>query len=178
MLAVARSRGDEASRIASSVRRALGEVDPEMAISDLRTLEASARESISAERYGTLLLSVLAGVALTLSAIGIYSVTSYAFQLRRREMGIRMALGATPANLYGLVFRHGFALTLAGLALGLIGAAGLTRSIEALLFETSHADTTAWALVVGVVVVSTAVACLGPARRAAGADPTLALRAD
>jgi ABC-type antimicrobial peptide transport system permease subunit len=158
------------------MREALTTVDSAMALADLRPLEHSANRSIAAERYTTLLLTLLAVVALALSALGIYGVTSYAFLLRRREMGIRVALGATRPDLYRLVFRHGLALTMAGLLLGALGAAALTRWIEALLYETSRADVTAWALMAGVVLASAALACLLPARRVASTDPTLAMR--
>ena len=178
MLIVARSRGSDASPLPAAVRRALSAVDPEMAIADLRPLAASAARSVANERYATLLLSVLAAVALSLSALGIYGVTSYVFTLRRREMGIRLALGASRRNLYGLVFRHGFVLTSAGLVVGFAGAAAFTRWLETLLFNTSPADSTAWLAMVVVVILSTAVACAAPARRAASASPTSALAAE
>ena len=178
MLVVARSRGSDASTLPAIVRRALSAVDPEMAIADLKPLAASAARSVANERYATLLLSVLAAVALTLSALGIYGVTSYVFMLRRREMGIRLALGASRRNLYGLVFRHGFVLTGAGLVVGLAGAAAFTRWLETLLFNTSPADPTAWLAMVAVVILSTALACAVPARRAASASPTSALGAE
>ena len=117
-LIVARSRGDDAGSIVTSVRHALAQVDPAMAIAELRTLEVSANCSIATERYATLLLTILAAVALTLSALGIYGVMSYSFELRRKEMGIRLALGASRGNLYALVFRHGIVLTLVGLVIG------------------------------------------------------------
>ena len=175
MLVVARSRGGDASPLPAAVRRALSEVDPEMAIADLRPLAASAARSVANERYATLLLSVLAAVALSLSALGIYGVTSYVFTLRRREMGIRLALGASRRNLYGLVFRHGFVLTSAGLVVGFAGAAAFTQWLETLLFNTSPTDSTAWLAMIVVVILSTAVACAAPARRAASASPASAL---
>jgi ABC-type antimicrobial peptide transport system permease subunit len=149
-----------------------------MALADVRTLAASARESIASQRYATLLLGVLAGVALTLSALGIYGVTSYVFMLRRREMGIRLALGASRRSLYGLVFRHGFTLTVLGLGIGIAVSAGVARVLRGLLFNTEATDATAWIAMSAVVVLSTAVACFVPARRAAGSDPTWALRAE
>jgi putative ABC transport system permease protein len=178
MVAVARSRSGNAAALGSTLRRAVGVLDGELAVADLRTLAAAASQSIASQRYATLLLSLLAAVALTLSALGIYGVTSCVFTLRRREMGIRLALGATRASLYALVFRHGFALTLAGLVVGLAAAAGVTRWMGTLLFQTSPADRASWVGMIGIVAVSTTVACLVPARRAATADPTEALRGE
>jgi putative ABC transport system permease protein len=178
MLLVARSRTTQPAVLASTLRRVVGSLDAEIALAEVCTLAASASESIASQRYATLLLAVLAGVALTLSALGIYGVTSYVFTLRRREMGIRLALGASRRSLYGLVFRHGFTLTALGLAIGMAGSAGAARVVRALLFNTETTDATAWIAMTAVVLLSTAVACLVPARRAAGSDPTWALRSE
>jgi putative ABC transport system permease protein len=176
MLLVARSQTTNAAALSATLRRVVRSLDSEIALADVRTLAASASESIAGQRYATLLLAVLAGVALTLSALGIFGVTSYVFTLRRHEMGIRLALGASRRSLYGLVFRHGFTLTVVGLAIGIAGSAGVARFLRGLLFNTAATDATAWIAMTAVVLLSTAVACFVPARRAAGADPTRALR--
>ena len=173
---VARSRGDRAETILPSMRGALLAVDPQMAIADLRTLEASAARSIVTERYSTLLLSVLAAAALTLSGLGVYAVTSYVFALRRREMGVRLALGSSRRSLYGLVFSHALRLTAIGLVLGTAIAALGTRWLESLLFSTSRADSAAWGTAAAVVLLSTLLASAVPAWRAAATDPVSALR--
>ena len=173
---VARSRGDRAEPILPSMRGALLAVDPQMALADLRTLEASAARSIVTERYSMLLLSVLAAAALTLSALGVYAVTSHVFAMRRREMGIRLALGSSRRALYELVFRHTFRLAAVGLVLGTGIAALGTRWLESLLFSTSPADSAAWSTMTGVVLLSTLLACAVPAWRAASTDPVSALR--
>jgi putative ABC transport system permease protein len=178
MTVIARSRSGDAGSLGPVLRRTVNAVDPEMAVADVRTLALSADRSISGQRYATLLLTILAGVALTLSALGIYGVISYVFTLRQREMGIRLALGATRSDLYWLVFRQGFLLMLVGLALGLAGAALATRSMRTLLFETAPTDPTAWLGMVLVVLMSTTAACVLPARRTAAADPTVALRTE
>jgi putative ABC transport system permease protein len=173
---VARSRGDRAEAILPGIRAALQAADPQIAIAELRTLEASAARSIVTERYSTLLLSVLAAIALVLSALGVYAVTSHVFALRRREMGIRLALGSSRGHLYRLVFGHAFGLTAIGLALG-IGLAALgTRGLESLLFGTSPADSAAWTTMSAVVLLSTLVACAVPAWRAASTNPVSVLR--
>jgi putative ABC transport system permease protein len=173
---VARSRGGRAEAILPSTRSALQAVDPQIAIADLRTLEASAARSIVTERYSTLLLSVLAAAALTLSALGVYAVTSHVFAMRRREMGIRLALGSSRNGLYRLVFGHAFRLTAIGLVLGAGIAALGTRWLESLLFSTSPSDSAAWSTMAGVVLLSTLLACAVPAWRVASTDPVSALR--
>jgi putative ABC transport system permease protein len=173
---VARSRGDRAEAILPSLRGALLAVDPQMAIADLRTLEASAARSIVTERYSTLLLSVLAAAALTLAGLGVYAVTSHVFAMRRREIGIRLALGSSRGRLYRLVFRHALRLMAIGLMLGAGIAALGTRWLESLLFSTSPADSAAWSTMACVVILSTVLACAVPAWRAASTDPVSALR--
>jgi putative ABC transport system permease protein len=178
LLLVARARRGDPAALAAPVRKAVGALDPTLALSDVRSLADSARRSIADRRYATLLLGILAAVALGLSALGIYSVTSHVFALRRREMGIRLALGASRGHLYGLVLRHGLVLVVVGLAIGVAGAALATHLVASLLFETQATDASAWASMVGAVAVAATLACLIPARRAAAADPTAALRAD
>ena len=178
MQIVARAREGSPAALMPAIKQAVGSIDPNMALADIRTLEDSAKRSVASQRYATMLLTILAGVALALSALGIYSVTSYVFTLRRREMGIRLALGATRAALYRLVLKHGLGLSLVGLALGLAGAAGAVRLLKSLLYETSVGDGLAWTGMCGTVAVAATIACLLPARRAAGADPTITLRAD
>jgi putative ABC transport system permease protein len=173
---VARSRGDGAGAILPSIRRALQAADPQIAIAELRTLEASAARSIVTERYSTLLLSALASIALILSALGVYGVTSHVFAMRRREMGIRLALGSSRGSLYQLVFGHAFRLAALGLAIGAVAAAFATRWLQTLLFGTSPADSAAWGAMVGVVLLSTVLACAVPAWRAASTNPVSVLR--
>jgi putative ABC transport system permease protein len=178
LLIVVRARRGDPTALAAPVRKAVGALDPALALADVRSLADSARRSIADRRYATLLLSVLAAVALALSALGVYSVTSHVFALRRREMGIRLALGASRGHLYGLVLRHGLGLVAVGLLIGVAGAALATQLVASLLFETPATDTSAWASMTGLLALSATLACLIPARRAAGADPTAALRAE
>jgi predicted permease len=178
MLVVARARQGDPSALGPGIRRTIGELDPALAVADIRTLRQSADRSIAGQRYAMLLLSVLAATALGLAVLGIYGVTSYVFALRRRELGIRLALGATRANLYALVFRHGLGLTAAGLVIGAAGSAAATRLMKDLLFDTAPTDVVSWAAMVGTIGVAALVACLLPARRAATAAPTSALRAE
>ena len=178
MLVVARARQGDPAALGPVLRRTIGELDPALAVAQIRTLRESADRSIASQRYAMFLLSVLAGAALALAALGIYGVTSYVFALRRRELGIRLALGATRANLYGLVLRHGLGLTAAGLAIGAAGSAAAARVMKDLLFNTAPTDLVSWTAMVATLGVAALVACLLPARRAALAEPTGALRAE
>jgi predicted permease len=175
---VVRARHGDPDALAPVLRRAVASIDPAMAVAGIKGLAETASDSIASERYATLLLAVLAGVALVLSALGVYGVTSYVFALRKREMGIRLALGASRANLYGLVVRHSLTLAVFGLAIGIALAALSAHFLATLLYETPTSDLAAWTGMVMVVLVAATGACLLPARRAAHADPTGALRAD
>jgi putative ABC transport system permease protein len=178
LLIVVRARRGNPAALAAPVRKAVGDLDPALALADVRSLADSARRSIADRRYATLLLTILASVALGLAALGVYGVTSHVFALRRREMGIRLALGASRSHLYRLVLRHGLGLVVIGLGIGAAIASLATDLVASLLFETHATDAPAWAGMVGVVAASAILACLIPARRAARADPTAALRAD
>jgi predicted permease len=175
---VLRAKYGNPDALAPVLRRTVASIDPELAVAGVRSLADTASASIANERYSTLLLAVLAAVALVLSGLGVYGVTSYVFTLRRREMGIRLALGASRANLYGLVFRHTLTLAAVGLAIGVAIAAASARLLATLLYETPTTDAAAWGSMIGVVLLAAACACLLPAHRAAHADPTGALRAD
>jgi predicted permease len=178
MVIVARSRSGNAGALTATIRRVVGSLDGQLAVAQLRTLSDAANASIASQRYATLLLSMLAAAALTLAALGIFGVTSYVFALRRRELGIRLALGASRGNLYALVFRHGFRLTATGLALGLAGGIGVAGWLRTLLFETAPSDPIAWVGMAVTVAVAATLACVLPARRAADADPKVALQAE
>jgi putative ABC transport system permease protein len=178
VLIVARARQGDPAALAPVLRRVVNGLDPNMAVAETRSLAESARRSVASQRYAMLLLTLLAVIALGLSALGIYGVTSHVFALRHREMGIRLALGASRNDLYRLVLTHGVGLAAIGLGLGVVGSIAATTVVQSLLFATSPADAMAWTAMVVVVLGSSCVASLLPARRAAGADPTGALRAE
>jgi putative ABC transport system permease protein len=134
--------------------------------------------SIGRWRFDALLLSTFAGVALLLSAIGIYGVTSYSVAQRTREIGIRSALGASPGDVLGLVLGRAVRLTLLGTAAGLLAALALTRVLTSLLFGVKPTDLTTFAVVSGLLMAVTLLASYVPARRALGIDPLRALRAE
>jgi len=132
--------------------------------------------SFAARRFNMSLLTLFAGLALVLAAIGIYGVMSYAVTQRTQEIGIRMALGARTSDVLGIVLRNGMTLVLIGIALGLGGAFVLTRLMVTLLFGVTPTDAFTIGLVSMVLIVVALIACFIPARRATKVDPLVALR--
>jgi putative ABC transport system permease protein len=133
-------------------------------------------QAVSRQRFQTTLLAIFAGLALLLAALGIYGVQSYGVNRRTSEMGIRLAVGATGSNLLGLVLREALGITLAGMAIGYVGALLLTRAIATLLFGIEAHDWSTYALTALLLGSVVAIASILPARRAARVDPTVALR--
>jgi putative ABC transport system permease protein len=162
----------------SVVRRQVRAMDADMAVSNVATLNTIARESVAGERYLTMLISILAATALALGAIGIYGVVSHAVSARRRELGLRAALGASPRQLFGLVLGQASRLTAIGLVLGLAGAFAVSRLLQQLLYETKATDVAAYAVTISTIAIVAALATLGPARRAGRVDPLTALRSE
>ena len=134
--------------------------------------------SVAPRRSGTTLLTVLAGAALLLAAIGLYGVLSYSVAQRVREIGIRMALGARPENLLAMIVGRGLGMTLVGVILGLAGAFVLTRLMEHLLYGISATDPLTFISIAVLLTAVASMACYLPARRASRLNPTVALRYD
>ena len=164
--------------LADQVRAALRSLAPDIPVFAVQTMEEVIARSLSSTRYNVLLLGVFAGIALVLSAVGLYGVISYLVTQRTREMGIRMALGAQAGDVIRLVMRQGTALTAAGVALGLVGALAFTRLLESLLYGVSARDPVTFAAVAAVLTLVALAAAYLPARRAARADPLLAIRSE
>ena len=174
MLAI-RTDGDPL-RFTSAVREQVRALDKDQGISAVRTMDDLVEEEVGQRRLLVILLGSFAGVALLLALIGIYGVIAYSVAQRTREMGIRRALGAQHGDILRLVVVQGFRLALAGVAIGLVGAYGLTRLMESLLFHVSATDP---ATFVGVALLFLFVALAAsyiPARRATRIDPMAALR--
>jgi putative ABC transport system permease protein len=173
---VVRTAAANPAIVSESVRRAVAEVNPEQAVSNVQTMEQ--RRDASAIRYHltAFLIASFAGMALLLAILGVYGLTSYVISLRIREFGLRMALGAGRSDLFRMVVSGGIFVTAAGVAIGLVGALGLTRLMRSLLFGVSATDATVFGLVALLLIAATAVACYLPARRAANVDPAVALR--
>jgi putative ABC transport system permease protein len=162
--------------LAGAVREQLKAVDPDLPLSNVRTMQEVAANSVAARSVSMRVLAVFGVLALVLAAAGIYGVMAHLVALRRNEIGVRMTLGAKPADIMRLILREGIIQAIAGLTIGLIGAVLVMRSFRALLYEISPADPMTLA-VVGVVLLTTALlACALPARRAMKVDPVSALR--
>jgi putative ABC transport system permease protein len=172
-----RTTGDPRS-ILPTVRAAIREQDPALAVFGLEPFAETVSRSMSERRFTMLVLGLLAGVALTLSAIGVHGVLSYAVTQRTREIGIRMALGAKPAKVLASVVRQGIALAAGGALLGLGAAFALTRWMRALLYDVSPTDPWTFAAVPAVLVSIALAASYIPARRATRVDPVRALKLD
>ncbi|HEV2830278.1 MAG TPA: FtsX-like permease family protein, partial [Pyrinomonadaceae bacterium] len=162
--------------LAATVRRTVWEIDKDQPVSNIKTMDEIAAESVSRQRFSMLLLTIFAAVALVLAAVGIYGVMSYSVTQRRSEIGIRMALGAQKSDVLKLTVGQGLKLVLLGVAFGLAGAFALTRLMASLLFGVGATDPGTF-VTISVVLVSVALlANYIPARRATKVDPLAALR--
>jgi putative ABC transport system permease protein len=176
MNVVLRAHDDRPELLSASLRQTIAALDPLLALAQVRTLADAARASIARERYTTLLLTLLAASALVLAAIGIFGVISHAVSAMRRELGVRIALGAPRRHIYVLILRQGLWVLALGISLGLAGAALTSRVLTSLLYLTPPADPVAYGVTVAMVAAVTVCACLLPARRAANVDPITAIR--
>ena len=160
------------------VSTAIYSIDKEQALTDVQTMEQVVTKSLSERRFNMTLLLIFAGVALVLAAVGVYGVMNYTVTLRRRELGIRMALGAGRMDVLRLVLGQGLMLTLIGIAAGLISAYALTRLMASLLYGVTATDYLTFASVSAVLIAVGVVASYVPARRATKVNPTIALRTE
>jgi len=177
MTLVVRARGD-AARLTPEIRRAVAELQPDVAVLWPRTLAASIAQTTSTYRTVRALLGVLAVVALLLAAVGLHGLLSFAVGARRRELGIRSALGARRGDLATLVARSAALQVGLGLLLGLGLGALLARLLGSLLFAMGPWDPTAFAAAAAVLVAAGSLASAGPVRRSLGIEPVEVLRAD
>jgi putative ABC transport system permease protein len=177
MAIVVRSTAASAT-VEAAIRTQVREMDRDVPVYELTTMAEAVSESVAQPRFYTVLLGVFAGIALLLAALGIYGVVSYTVAQRTRELGIRIALGASHERVVRLVIGRGMTLTVAGVAIGMVAALALTRTIATLLFGVGTVDPPTFALVCVVLVCVAAVASWLPARRAAKVDPVIAMRAE
>jgi putative ABC transport system permease protein len=162
--------------MASAVRKKIAEVDRDLAVTSVRSLEDIVTESFGQRRMTLWLLGGFAAIALGLAAIGIYGLLAYSVEQRRQEIGIRRALGAHPGDILALVLRQGLGLTFAGILVGVAGALAITRTLSALLFHVSPTDPVIFAAMALLFVAVATIASYLPARRALNVDPLVAIR--
>ena len=167
---------DEPMSLAAAVRSEVHALDPDLASSNVMTMEHLVSSSLAEPRFVLLLLGVFASAALALSVIGVYGVVSYSVAQRRHEIGVRMALGAQMRDVLKLVVVQGMALVAIGVALGLAGAFALSRVMDNLLFGVSATDFATYLATAALLAGVALGACFVPARRAAKVDPMIALR--
>jgi len=177
-MAVAMRGSSDPALLANDLRQAVRQLDPTLAVANIRPMDEIADANVSTPRFALFLVALFAGLALTLAAIGIYGVISYAVSQRTHEFGLRMALGAQAGDVRRLVLRQGVKLALAGVALGLAGALALGRVLWSLLYEVSAADPVTFTSVSVLAIAVAALACYLPARRATAVDPANALRSE
>jgi predicted permease len=160
----------------SGIREAVRKVDPHLPLGDVRTMEQVKEQSMLWAKQPTWVVGAFAGVAALLAALGLYGVLAHAVTQQRREIGIRMALGARPGDVVSHTLRSAFAMLLVGLAAGLAGAFALTRALKSLLFQVSALDPAAFAIACVLMILLGILAAWIPASRAARVDPMTALR--
>jgi putative ABC transport system permease protein len=174
---VAESAGSDAEA-ALAVREAVRALRPNLVMNDVRTVQSVLDRDMVFARFGAWLLSIFAALAIGMAALGLFATIGWWVGQRTREVGVRMALGASPMRVRAFVLRQGLALTAAGVGAGLAGAAGLTRYLEGWIYGVSPLDTVTFVACAAGMLVVAGAAVLVPMRRATGVDPVTALRAE
>ncbi len=174
MSVVARTAASPLS-LAGALQNEVWALDRNLPVSNIMTMEQRLGEAVAQPRFSALLLGLFAALALLLAAVGIYGVISYTVEQRTHEIGVRMALGASAGDIVKMVVGRGLALTIAGVGLGVLGAFGLTRLIQGLLFGVGATDPMIFAAMPALLALVALVACYIPARRATKVDPMVAL---
>jgi putative ABC transport system permease protein len=175
MTVIAKASGDP-NQLIAALREQVKALDPNQPIYNIRTMNEIRDESVAPERLNLTLLSLFAAIALLLAIVGIYGVMSYTVTQRTHEIGIRMAIGAQPRDVFRMVLGQGMTLALIGVAIGLLGAFGLTRLMASMLFGVEPTDPTTFAAIAALLTGVALVACYVPGRRATKVDPVVSLR--
>jgi ABC-type antimicrobial peptide transport system permease subunit len=158
------------------MRAALAGVDRSLPAYSMSPLDTIVRESVAPKRFSMLLLSLFAIVALFLATVGLYGVVAYTVSQRTREIGLRMAIGARPGDVFRLIVGGGMKLAVLGVVVGIASSLALARLIQSMLFEVAPFDLVSYVATTGALLVMAAIACYIPARRAVRVDPTVALQ--
>ena len=166
----------EPTVVAGAIRQAAAEVDKSAAVSDIKTMDHIVSNAVTQPRFNLFLLGLFSGIALLLSAAGIYGVTAYSVTQRTHEFGIRMALGAQVGDVLRMILRQGMLLISVGIAVGLAASFALTRLLRTLLYGVSSTDPLTFVGITLLLALVALIACYVPARRATKVDPLVALR--
>jgi putative ABC transport system permease protein len=166
------------SGLAAAARAAAREVDPSITIYEIATMSERVGRAIERARFAGWMMTIFASLALTLASVGLYGVMAYTVRRQTREIGVRIALGASAGDVVGMVIRRGMALVSVGMGVGLAVALALTRLLHTLLFEVSAVDPLTYLGVAAALGVVALIACYAPARRAARIDPVTALKCE
>ncbi|HKA21904.1 MAG TPA: FtsX-like permease family protein, partial [Blastocatellia bacterium] len=169
-------RATNPTLLISLIEQAIWKVNTDQAVENVETLEEIKSQSVAPARVRTVLLTIFAGIAVLLTAVGIYGVVSYSVAQRAREMAIRLTLGASPGDLLKLVIGKAMLMVLVGLALGAVASLALTRVLASLLYDTSPTDRMMWGVAGALLVAVALLACCFPAWRVAKAAPLTTLR--
>jgi putative ABC transport system permease protein len=164
------------NQLISSVRNTVKSIDPDQPIYNPLTMDEIRADSVAGERLNLTLFSLFAGIALVLAIVGIYGVMSYSVTQRTHEIGIRMAIGARPRDVFTMILGHGMKLALIGVVIGLVGAFALTRLMATMLFGVEPTDATTFAGISLILITVALLACYLPGRRATKVEPTISLR--
>src|SRR5262249_22611455 len=170
--------GVEPASLASSIRRAVDDIDPKLAIAQARTLQSLVDRASGQMAFTMVLIGIAACVALALGIVGVYGVMSYIVSQRKGEIGVRLALGAEPGTVAAMILRQGSVVTGAGAAVGLVTALAGTRLIASLLYGVSPRDPMVFTATTALILAVAALACWLPARSAARLSPLEALRVE
>jgi predicted permease len=168
----------EPAALTAAIRELVKRLDPDQPPAEAVTMTRVVSEALGGPRFAARVFAAFAVAALLLAALGLYGLVAYAVSRRTREIGVRVALGAAPADVRDLVLREGMVLAATGVGLGLVGAAASARLLRGLLYGIRPADPVTFAAVPLVLFLVAALACVLPARRAARVDPAVALRAE
>jgi putative ABC transport system permease protein len=166
----------EPTGLAAAIREAAQEIDRAQPVTEVRTMQNVVTESVTQQRFNLTLLLMFGGIALLLSAAGIYGVTSYTVTQRTHEIGIRIAVGANENDVLRLVLLQGMRPAVIGLAIGVASALALTRLMKSLLFGVTATDPMTFLTLASLLMIVALLACYFPARRATKVDPMIALR--
>jgi putative ABC transport system permease protein len=175
MTVILKAAGDP-NQLIAAIRQQVKAIDPDQPIYNIRTMDQIRAESVAPERLNLTLLSIFAGIALVLAIVGIYGVMSYSVTQRTHEIGIRMAIGAQPRDVFRMVIGQGMMLALIGVAFGLVGAFALTRLMTTMLFGVEPTDPATFAAIAVLLTGVALVSCYVPGRRATKVDPVVSLR--